>query len=1167
MLPSNNFFKHIFCPYDKAKLCHRPYCHYKHAETVSGPVEDSEYLFNSNHTANAYSTYTPSSIDNDHGSGGYTPMPVTKPSGILKSNSSSYSSNTMVIPEYNPTPISWLKEHNSSSGNIYDPSKYDPPSYKMPDARKKKNTEEYDPTQVKLQNTSKKRVVFADEAGIPLEDADSFTPGFSSSEEDVDDSGSAPKFSDDDLDDYSQAKADDWEQAPKPKDKEDGDLEQEEEDIPDEESIDEFSLVDKILVSSKKSDKFIKNFKKSVLEPKEKKTKSVKSDKKPVESKKQKTKDIDKVQNSKPKKVSDFDAIMSLAAFDDLKDNDSMDDDSFSKKMSSKTNELSSTKSSSNLETNKDKSGLNKSNTSTADKKAEESSHSSKHSDKKDDSKSKHKKHDSSDKSKTKSDSNEKLKSSSSKTDKSAKSDKNKSSGHSSSKTDKSVSKTGKKDQSSSHKSSKSSKEREAKLQDEQVTSSSIAKKNKNDPSMKHSSKEAHSESNKSSSLKSKSGSSKESTSLHKRKIDSSDDESSKSKAKKSRNDISDDDDDDMRSVDGGVEEIIDLTSESEEDTEEQCKRIFEESFVANDEVVYEVIDKEESSSTSRPHIIDVTASKKQRLAHAAATSLKKPGFGVKKASFRPTSHPGQVMLDRYAKIRAAQAELNESKERGSNTNSPGRGKTRISIAPNHSLLAALAEKNRMAQSSNSFSPLPSTVSKTLKVTKRVAHIPDVAVKSRPVIPIDYGSKVPTIVRQKFLNAFIDEHLKLAASEDEAYESALEEEKAAYGRSSSKAIYVNVASNTLNRLRRRVTESTDLAAAKKSEMVSSTTSSKKTVSHETVLNGPMAQRTSFSIERKKPAPVQELKGIALYDHLSTYVLNEEQLKENGYPFPHPVELGKAVIEGIYANRTQYCNDPFKRTCSRCNKIYYVNLDGDYVRDEECEFHWGRLFKRRIAGAIESRYTCCQGDSESDGCCVGTGHVFEGSEAHAMKGYVSTLPKTPPPDKYYGIYALDCEMCYTTAGIELTRISVIGPDLKPVYETFVKPQNKVLDFNTRFSGITEENLKNVRTTIRDVQAVLLCMFNSRTILIGHSLESDFKALKLFHKTVVDTSVVFPHKLGLPFKRALRNLSSEKLNKIIQNDVGGHDSVEDAVACMELMIYKIKEDLKANRLYKM
>lgn len=49
-------------------------------------------------------------------------------------------------------------------------------------------------------------------------------------------------------------------------------------------------------------------------------------------------------------------------------------------------------------------------------------------------------------------------------------------------------------------------------------------------------------------------------------------------------------------------------------------------------------------------------------------------------------------------------------------------------------------------------------------------------------------------------------------------------------------------------------------------------------------------------------------GLALYEHLTNYVLSEDELKENGYPFPHPAELGKAVIEGVYAHRTQYCND-------------------------------------------------------------------------------------------------------------------------------------------------------------------------------------------------------------------------------------------------------------------
>ena len=44
------------------------------------------------------------------------------------------------------------------------------------------------------------------------------------------------------------------------------------------------------------------------------------------------------------------------------------------------------------------------------------------------------------------------------------------------------------------------------------------------------------------------------------------------------------------------------------------------------------------------------------------------------------------------------------------------------------------------------------------------------------------------------------------------------------------------------------------------------------------------------------------------------------------------------------------------------------------------------------------------------------------------------------------------------------------------------------------------MEGVTVTIRDVQAVLLNMFSNKTILIGHSLESDFKALKVTSSTV-------------------------------------------------------------------
>lgn len=141
--------------------------------------------------------------------------------------------------------------------------------------------------------------------------------------------------------------------------------------------------------------------------------------------------------------------------------------------------------------------------------------------------------------------------------------------------------------------------------------------------------------------------------------------------------------------------------------------------------------------------------------------------------------------------------------------------------------------------------------------------------------------------------------------------------------------------------------------------------------------------------------------------------------------------------------------------------------------------------------------------------------------------------------------------------------MIDSKFKIVYEAMVKPENHILDLNTKFSGIHPGDLDKVTTTIKEVQAHLLKLFNSSTILIGHSLESDLKALKLVHHTLVDTAEVHPHRRGLPFKRALRTIVAEVLLKIIQDEVGGHDSQEDAISCMQLMLLKISQDLSKLR----
>lgn len=157
-----------------------------------------------------------------------------------------------------------------------------------------------------------------------------------------------------------------------------------------------------------------------------------------------------------------------------------------------------------------------------------------------------------------------------------------------------------------------------------------------------------------------------------------------------------------------------------------------------------------------------------------------------------------------------------------------------------------------------------------------------------------------------------------------------------------------------------------------------------------------------------------------------------------------------------------------------------------------------------------------------------------------------------------MYALDCEMCFTIRGLEVAKVTVVGADGATVYDAYVRPGSPVLDYNTAFSGVTAEHLRNVRTSLQDVQAVLLRLFTASTVLVGHGLENDLRGLKLVHDTVVDTAVLFPHHRGLPFRRSLRSLVGAYLNRDVQE--GTHDSLEDARACMELVLWKAARDQK-------
>ncbi|KAL2331389.1 hypothetical protein Fmac_018970 [Flemingia macrophylla] len=153
-------------------------------------------------------------------------------------------------------------------------------------------------------------------------------------------------------------------------------------------------------------------------------------------------------------------------------------------------------------------------------------------------------------------------------------------------------------------------------------------------------------------------------------------------------------------------------------------------------------------------------------------------------------------------------------------------------------------------------------------------------------------------------------------------------------------------------------------------------------------------------------------------------------------------------------------------------------------------------------------------------------------------------------------AMDCEMVGVGQGNKsaLGRVTLVNKWGNVVYDEFVRPMERVVDFRTKISGIRPRDLRKAKD-FWSAQKKVAELINGR-ILVGHALNNDLKALLLSHprKDIRDTSEYQPF-LKSSNRRALRHLAAEHLGVNIQT--GEHCPIEDACAAMLLYQRNKKE----------
>ncbi|KAH1315670.1 RNA exonuclease 3 [Aspergillus fumigatus] len=280
-------------------------------------------------------------------------------------------------------------------------------------------------------------------------------------------------------------------------------------------------------------------------------------------------------------------------------------------------------------------------------------------------------------------------------------------------------------------------------------------------------------------------------------------------------------------------------------------------------------------------------------------------------------------------------------------------------------------------------------------------------------------------------------------------------------------------------------------------------------------------------------------------------------------------------------------------CDRCGGRFQVfpgrREDGSLTTGGQCTYHPGKPYypPRRqtdhITGARDAYFPCCnESIGTSSGCTKGNTHVFKVSESKRLASILQFEETPTQADKGpQQPVCFDCEMGYTTLGLELIRLTAVSwPQGKLLLDILVRPMGEILDLNSRFSGVFPEHYQKAipykstssPSTTGDgalqvvespaaARALLFKFLQPDTPLIGHAIDNDLNACRIIHPTIIDTVLLYPHPRGLPIRMGLKALVKKYLDRDIQTKGSqGHDSKEDAIATGDLVRVKAAETWK-------